>query len=151
LAPKATVNVDQNLDGNIVADKVIVNAETHRWDLQDDNVEETEFEKPVVIPGEVDFMPEPGDGGNTGSNIDEPDEEEEEDIIDPDTGELKPENPDENNNEDNGGGTTDPENPDENNNEDNDGNEDGDDNDGDNSTDPKDPDENNNEDEDDTT
>lgn len=108
LAPKSTVKVDQNLDGNIVADKVIVNAETHRWDLQDDSAEETEFEKPVTIPGEVDFIPEPGEGGNNGSNIEKPDEEDKEDI-DTDTGELVPEEP----NGGNEGNTTDPENPEE--------------------------------------
>ena len=158
LAPDATINIHQNLDGNIVADKVnVLGGETHRWDLQDNSDIETEFEKPVVIPGEVDWFPneveEPDEekpDENDGSNIEEPDEEEELDI-DEDGNLVDPEDPDENNNEDNGGSTTDPENPDENNNEDNNGNEDGDDNDGDNSTDPKDPDENNNEDEDDTT
>lgn len=90
LAPKATVNADANLDGNIVADKVNVNAETHRWDLQDDNATETEFERPVTIPGELpDGLPDEGDGDeNDGGNIKNPDEEEEEEDIDPDTGDL---------------------------------------------------------------
>ncbi|KAE9556972.1 collagen-binding domain-containing protein [Companilactobacillus bobalius] len=157
LAPDATINIHQNLDGNIVADKVnVAGGETHRWDLQDNSDIETEFEKPVVIPGEVDWFPneveEPDEekpDENDGSNIEEPDEEE----MDIDEDGNLVEEPDENNNEDNGGDTTDPENPDENNNEDNNGNEDGDDNDGDNSTDPENPEENNNnnEDEDDTT
>lgn len=90
LAPKATVIADANLDGNIVADKVIVNAETHRWDLQDDNATETEFERPVTIPGELpDGLPDEGKGDeNDGGNIENPDEEEEEEDIDPDTGDL---------------------------------------------------------------
>lgn len=90
LAPKATVTVNHNLDGNIVADKVIVNGETHRWDLQDDNATETEFERPVTIPGELpDGLPDEGDGDeNDGGNIKNPDEEEEEEDIDPDTGDL---------------------------------------------------------------
>ncbi|QCX25996.1 collagen-binding domain-containing protein [Companilactobacillus futsaii] len=90
LAPKATVIADANLDGNIVADKVIVNAETHRWDLQDDNATETEFERPVTIPGEVDpdeVITDKGDE-NDGGNIENPDEKEEEEDIDPDTGDL---------------------------------------------------------------
>lgn len=90
LAPKATVTVNHNLDGNIVADKVIVNGETHRWDLQDDNATETEFERPVTIPGELpDGLPDEGDGDeNDGGNIKNPDEGEEEEDIDPDTGDL---------------------------------------------------------------
>lgn len=90
LAPKATINVNQNLDGNIVADKINVNAETHRWDLQDDNGTETEFERPVTIPGEVDpdeVVTDKGDE-NDGGNIENPDEKEEEEDIDPDTGDL---------------------------------------------------------------
>lgn len=141
LAPDATINIHQNLDGNIVADKVnVLGGETHRWDLQDNSDIETEFEKPVVIPGEVDWFPNEGEepdeekpDENDGSNIEEPDEEEDMDI------------------DGDGNLVVDPENPDENNNEDNEGNEDGDDNDGDNTTDPENPEENNNEDEDDTT
>ncbi|MQS98221.1 collagen-binding domain-containing protein [Companilactobacillus halodurans] len=86
LAPKATVTVNQNLDGNIVADKVNINAETHRWDFQDDSNVETEFEKPVQIPGEV--PDQPGEDENDGDNIENPDEEEVEEDIDPDTGDL---------------------------------------------------------------
>lgn len=89
LAPKATVVVNQNLDGNIVADKVKVNAETHRWDFQNDSDIETEYDKPVTIPGELPELP--GEEDNDGSNIKHPDEEEDEDI-DPDTGELVDEN-----------------------------------------------------------
>ncbi|WP_412990161.1 collagen-binding domain-containing protein [Pediococcus siamensis] len=51
LAPGAAVVANQNLDGNIIADSVVVNSETHRWDLQDntDNKKDpdTDYEKPV--------------------------------------------------------------------------------------------------------
>ncbi|TGD23522.1 LPXTG cell wall anchor domain-containing protein [Companilactobacillus suantsaicola] len=135
LAPDATINIHHNLDGNIVADKVNVQGgETHRWDLQDNSDIETEFEKPVTIPGEVDWLPGEPDqpDENDGSNIDEPDENEEKDIDD--NGNLvDPKEPDENTNEGNEG--TDPEEPDENNNNGNEGNE---------GTEPEEPDENTN-------
>ena len=126
LAPDATINIHQNLDGNIVADKVnVLGGETHRWDLQDNSDIETEFEKPVVIPGEVDWFPNEGEepdeekpDENDGSNIEEPDEEEDMDIDEDGNLGVDPENPGENNN--NEGNTTDPENPEENNNEDED-------------------------------
>ncbi|GEO79723.1 hypothetical protein FD29_GL001102 [Companilactobacillus mindensis DSM 14500] len=86
LAPKAEVTANANLDGNIVADKVVVNAETHRWDYQDDSDTETEYEKPITIPGELPDLP--GEENNNGGNIENPNEEEEEEDIDPDTGEL---------------------------------------------------------------
>ena len=86
LAPKATVTVDANLDGNIVADKVIINAESHRWDYQDNSTTETEYEKPITIPGELPELP--GEENNNGGNIENPNEKEEEEDIDPDTGEL---------------------------------------------------------------
>lgn len=73
LAPSATIIANQNIDGNLIADKVIVRAETHRWDLQgnsdeedeDEDVEEEDFEKPIH-PGIDVEMP----------NIEEPDTEE---------------------------------------------------------------------------
>ncbi|RRK09328.1 choice-of-anchor A family protein, partial [Lactiplantibacillus garii] len=75
LAPKAEVVANQNVDGNIIANKVVVNAETHRWDLQDnvDNEKDpdpdpAEFEKPVhptiTIPG-LPEEPEPETPGET--------------------------------------------------------------------------------------
>ncbi|KRO03954.1 hypothetical protein IV54_GL001801 [Levilactobacillus paucivorans] len=56
LAPSADITVNQNLDGNIIGKRVVVNAETHRWDLQDHNDEDEnpdpdEYDKPVTIPG----------------------------------------------------------------------------------------------------
>ncbi|WP_338231890.1 collagen-binding domain-containing protein [Companilactobacillus muriivasis] len=86
LAPKATIDVGANLDGNIVADKVFVNGETHRWDLQDHSDQETEYDRPVTIPGELPELP--GEEGNEdNNNIEHPDEPEEEEEIDED-GEL---------------------------------------------------------------
>ena len=58
LAPAAEIDANQNIDGNLIANKVNVRAETHRWDLQDN------------VDNEND--PEPGDNGNgeeTGDNV----------------------------------------------------------------------------------
>ncbi|MFT8458734.1 MAG: collagen-binding domain-containing protein [Liquorilactobacillus ghanensis] len=44
LAPNANLNINQNLDGNIVGKKVVVAAETHRWDLQPSTTESTTTE-----------------------------------------------------------------------------------------------------------
>jgi len=105
LAPRATVDIGANLDGNIVADKVYVNGETHRWDLQDHSDQETEYEKPIVIPGELpeEWLDKP--------NIENPDIPEVEEDIDPDTGGLI--DPDENNGNEGEetGNTPDPEKP----------------------------------------
>lgn len=86
LAPKAEIEVNANLDGNIVADKVIVNAETHRWDLQDHSETETDYDHIVTIPGELPELPDEEENEDE-ENVEHPDEEEEEDI-DTDTGEL---------------------------------------------------------------
>ncbi|AYE37495.1 Surface protein [Companilactobacillus zhachilii] len=86
LAPKAEIEVNSNLDGNIAADKVIVNAETHRWDLQDNSNIETDYDHIVTIPGELPELPDEEDNEDE-ENVEHPDEEEEEDI-DTDTGEL---------------------------------------------------------------
>jgi len=91
LAPSATVVADSNIDGNIIADKVIVNAETHRWDLQDnkdnegdgDGDGEEELEIPVH-PGIDVEMPEIPDTegpdtetpGTEGPNTENPNTEE---------------------------------------------------------------------------
>lgn len=51
LAPSADITVNQNLDGNIIGNKVTVNGETHRWDLQDrPNADKPEIAIP--LPGE---------------------------------------------------------------------------------------------------
>lgn len=88
LAPSATIVANQNVDGNLIADKVIVNAETHRWDLQGngDKDDEEEFEKPVH-PGIDVELP----------NIEEP---ETPDPEEPDTEEPDTEAPDEEENGD---------------------------------------------------
>lgn len=52
LAPSATVTVNHNFDGNLVADKVIIKGESHRWDLQDKpNPDKPEIELPQTLPG----------------------------------------------------------------------------------------------------
>ncbi|MFC6175885.1 collagen-binding domain-containing protein, partial [Companilactobacillus huachuanensis] len=57
LAPQATVDVHQNLDGNIVANDVnIVGGETHRWDHQDGSYEIPQIPKPETPKPET---PEP--------------------------------------------------------------------------------------------
>ncbi|MCH5464915.1 collagen-binding domain-containing protein [Levilactobacillus tujiorum] len=93
LAPSATIVANQNVDGNLIADKVIVNAETHRWDLQGngDKDDEEEFEKPVH-PGIDVELP----------NIEEPEtpDPEEPDTEEPDTEEPDTEAPDEEENGD---------------------------------------------------
>ncbi len=91
LAPNSTINVNQNLDGNIIANKVNVRAESHRWDFQDNSDKKTQFERPVVIPGQVPELP--GEEDNDGNNIEHPDEEEEEEI-DEDGNLIDPEDPD---------------------------------------------------------
>ncbi|MQS89515.1 collagen-binding domain-containing protein [Companilactobacillus mishanensis] len=101
LAPNATVNVGQNLDGNIVADKVNVNAETHRWDLQDETKDEEEdFETPDITNPDVEVPsieepeePETPDITNPDvelPNVEEPEEPETPDVTDPE----EPETPD---------------------------------------------------------
>lgn len=57
LAPAAEVTANHNLDGNIIADKVNVKGETHRWDLQDntDNEKDPDYDKPVHPSIDVDF------------------------------------------------------------------------------------------------
>ena len=67
LAPAAEIDANQNIDGNIIANKVNVKAETHRWDLQDnvDNENDPEpvpdYEKPVH-PGIDAELPDGGEG-----------------------------------------------------------------------------------------
>ncbi len=75
LAPSAEIVANQNIDGNIVADKVVVNAETHRWDLQDNNDEEDDFDLPnIELPNvELPNIEEPEAPDKP--NIDKPDVE----------------------------------------------------------------------------
>ncbi|BDZ31859.1 KxYKxGKxW signal peptide domain-containing protein [Lactiplantibacillus sp. WILCCON 0030] len=64
LAPAAEVTANQNLDGNIIADKVNVRGETHRWDLQDNVDNETDPDEPALEPdpdeGDYDIPGKPG-------------------------------------------------------------------------------------------
>ncbi|MFD1454447.1 collagen-binding domain-containing protein [Levilactobacillus lanxiensis] len=103
LAPSATVVASSNIDGNIIADKVIVNAETHRWDLQDnkdnegdgDGDGEEDLEIPVH-PGIDVEMPEIP--GTEGPDTEGPDTEtpgtEGPNTENPNTEEPNTENPD---------------------------------------------------------
>ena len=59
LAPAAEIDANQNIDGNLIANKVNVRAETHRWDLQDNVDNENDPE-----PGDNGNGEEPGDNGN---------------------------------------------------------------------------------------
>lgn len=106
LAPSATVVASANIDGNIIADKVIVNAETHRWDLQDnkDNEEdvdededENEFEIPVHPGIEVPGIPDTEEPDTENPGTETPGTEE------PDTEEPSTEDPNVEEPEDNGG------------------------------------------------
>ncbi|WP_408954122.1 collagen-binding domain-containing protein [Lactiplantibacillus plantarum] len=65
LAPAAEIDANQNIDGNIIANKVNVKAETHRWDLQD-NVDNENDPEPVPDyekPGHPSIDAELPDGG----------------------------------------------------------------------------------------
>jgi len=104
LAPKAEVTAVHNFDGNVAANKVNIKGESHRWDLQDDAQDnETTFEKPIVIPGEIpeEWFDKP--------NIENPDIPAVEEDIDKD-GNLTPDENDGNEGEETGN-TTDPEEP----------------------------------------
>ncbi|MDY2576457.1 collagen-binding domain-containing protein [Lactiplantibacillus plantarum] len=67
LAPAAEIDANQNIDGNIIANKVNVKAETHRWDLQNnvDNENDPEpvpdYEKPVHPSIDAE-LPDGGEG-----------------------------------------------------------------------------------------
>lgn len=89
LAPSATIIAKSNIDGNIIADKVIVNAETHRWDLQDNKnpkpepEPEPEPETPEPEPEPEPEAPEP--------ETPEPEPEPEPENPEPETPEPEPE------------------------------------------------------------
>lgn len=67
LAPAAEIDANQNIDGNIIANKVNVKAETHRWDLQDNVDDENDpepvpdYEKPVHPSIDAE-LPDGGEG-----------------------------------------------------------------------------------------
>ena len=103
LAPSADVTVTQNLDGNIIADKVTVSGETHRWDLQDrPNPGKPELPEnpdiPVTLPGEApEPAPEPEEPEPETPGTEEPGTEEPEPETpgteEPGTEEPEPETP----------------------------------------------------------
>jgi len=77
LAPSAEVFAHQNVDGNIIANKVVVKAETHRWDLQDNNSKNPEpgTEEPgTEEPGTEEPEPEKPDTEEPGTDTEEPEE-----------------------------------------------------------------------------
>ncbi|WP_164506006.1 collagen-binding domain-containing protein [Companilactobacillus insicii] len=117
LAPKADVTVHHNLDGNIVADKVTIKGESHRWDLQDNtnkDEDEEEFQtiQPLPAPAVPGIDPEDpeypdGDGDEDDNDWEgEPDPDPEEPGEDGDWTDGDPDD------EDNNGETPDPEDPD---------------------------------------
>ncbi|MCU0198965.1 collagen-binding domain-containing protein [Levilactobacillus brevis] len=99
LAPSATVVANQNLDGNIIADKVVVNAETHRWDLQDntDAEDEPEYEEVMTLPGIGIELPNIEEPNTEEPNTEEPNTEEpnteEPNTEEPNTGDPNVEEP----------------------------------------------------------
>ncbi|AKP64944.1 cell surface protein precursor, lpxtg-motif cell wall anchor [Levilactobacillus koreensis JCM 16448] len=83
LAPSAEIVANQNIDGNIIADKVVVNAETHRWDLQDnkDNEEdEDDFDEPNVDLPNVEEPEAPDEPNIDLPNVEEPEAPDEPNI-----------------------------------------------------------------------
>ncbi|WP_270224320.1 collagen-binding domain-containing protein [Lactiplantibacillus pentosus] len=62
LAPAAEIDANQNIDGNLIANKVNVKAETHRWDLQDnvDNENDPDTDEPDPTEPEDPEPVEPG-------------------------------------------------------------------------------------------
>ncbi|MFC6164039.1 collagen-binding domain-containing protein [Lactiplantibacillus dongliensis] len=76
LAPSAEVIAGQNVDGNIIANKVVVNAETHRWDLQNNKDNEEGPEEPDVTPDPGPEFPEPEDPDPEEPGTEEPGTEE---------------------------------------------------------------------------
>ena len=102
LAPSATLIANQNVDGNLVAKRVKVMGETHRWDLQDntnpdtpDPVEEEEDIEVPVEPEPEDPEPEKPDPENPEPEEPDPDEPEPEnpEPEEPDPEKPEPENP----------------------------------------------------------
>ena len=70
LLPHGNLVANQNMDGNLVANNVLIQAESHRWDLQDNSGDEQE---PDPEEEDEDIITEP-----------EPEEEDEDIIAEPD-------------------------------------------------------------------
>ncbi|WP_137616791.1 collagen-binding domain-containing protein [Lactiplantibacillus nangangensis] len=97
LAPSATLIANQNMDGNLIAKRVEVHGETHRWDLQDNTGPEDE-DKPDPVEEEeedidVPVDPEPEDPEPEDPEPEDPDPEDP-DPEDPEPEEPEPEDPD---------------------------------------------------------
>lgn len=91
LAPAAEIDANQNIDGNLIANKVNVKAETHRWDLQDnvDNENDPDTDEPDPTEPENPEPVEPGgpapiDPEEPGTNEPEPNEPEPTEPEEPD-------------------------------------------------------------------
>lgn len=103
LAPAAEIDANQNIDGNLIANKVNVKAETHRWDLQDnvDNENDPDTDEPDPTEPEDPEPVEPGgpapiDPEEPGTNEPEPNEPEPSEPEKPGTNEPEPNEPEPN-------------------------------------------------------
>ncbi|PRO84867.1 cell surface protein [Lactiplantibacillus pentosus] len=103
LAPAAEIDANQNIDGNLIANKVNVKAETHRWDLQDnvDNENDPDTDEPDPTEPEDPEPVEPGgpapiDPEEPGTNEPEPNEPEPSEPEEPGTNEPEPNDPEPN-------------------------------------------------------
>lgn len=88
LAPSANLIATQNMDGNLIANRVQINAESHRWDLQDSSTpkeeDDEEKEKPGTDEEEEEDEEKPGtDEEEDLEEPDKPDPDEEEDPEEP--------------------------------------------------------------------
>ncbi|BBM22422.1 cell surface protein, LPXTG-motif cell wall anchor [Lactiplantibacillus plantarum] len=103
LAPAAEIDANQNIDGNLIANKVNVKAETHRWDLQDnvDNENDPDTDEPDPTEPEDPEPVEPGgpapiDPEEPGTNEPEPNKPEPSEPEEPGTNEPEPNDPEPN-------------------------------------------------------
>ena len=92
LAPSATLIANQNMDGNLIAKRVEVHGETHRWDLQDNTGPEDE-DKPDPVEEEEEDIDVPVDPEPEDPEPEDPDPEDP-DPEDPEPEEPEPEDPD---------------------------------------------------------
>jgi len=86
LAPSANLIATKNMDGNLIANRVQINAESHRWDLQDSSApeeEDEEKEKPGTDEEEEDEEKPGTDEEEDLEEPDKPDPDEEEDPEEP--------------------------------------------------------------------
>ena len=89
LAPSANLIAKQNMDGNLIANRVEIWAESHRWDLEDSSAPdpgEEENEKPGTGEEEEEDLEEPDPGENE-EDLEEPEEPGIDEEEEPDPGE----------------------------------------------------------------